>query len=205
MAQATAGTSSPAGAASAAIQPSERARLLARQQELQAAFDAEAAACRSRFVVTPCLEDVAKRRRLALQPLHERLLQLDEAERRERAQARREAVAARLAERERQQAAAAAQAASAATPAPRKPMWPRAPVGASAPAAVPESSRAQAREQAAAQRAVQAQQRAAAAAERQARVQQRLKERQAANRPVQPLPPAPAASRPASQEGSKGP
>jgi hypothetical protein len=168
----------------------ERPQLLARQAMLTESFDREAADCRSRFVVTSCLEDVARRRRAALEPLRERLLQLDEAQRQQRAQARREAVAARELQRQRQLAEAAAQAPGAASaPGPRQRMLP--PVSSAAPRAAQAASQAEARAQAAQQRAAEAQRRAEQGAQRQQRVRRKLEQRAAEGRPLQPLPAAP--------------
>lgn len=174
----------------------ERAQLLARQAELTQAFEQEQAQCRSRFVVTPCLEDVASRRRAALEPIRDRLLQLDERDRRERAGSRQQAVQAKLQERERRERAAAERAQQAASEAAAagpgkagvapRPAAPQAVLRAAAAA-----SQAAEREQAARARAEQARERQAQAQQRQQRVQKRLEERAAEGKPPQPLPTPP--------------
>ena len=73
----------------------ERAGIGAQRQRLEAEFAVEERACAGRFVVSGCVDDVRKRRRVALAPLRERELQLDAAERRQRADNRRAAVAAK--------------------------------------------------------------------------------------------------------------
>lgn len=79
--------------AEVAKQSDLRAQLLKEQGSLQGRFDEELAACRQRFAVTGCVEAVERQRRAALAPVRERLIQLDEAERLQRANARRQAVA----------------------------------------------------------------------------------------------------------------
>jgi hypothetical protein len=166
----------------------ERAVLLAQQQQLTSRYDLEASACRERFLVTDCIDEVNRRRRQALAPVRERLMQIDEAERQRRADERRQTLATKQKIREERLAAASA-ASAASSPRERQRMLPLAnPL-----APRPESAEAQ-RQQAAAERARQAQQRQAEAAERQARVARRLAEREARKGPVQPLPVPAAAS-----------
>ncbi len=71
----------------------ERARVQAERKRLEAAFDAEIVACRERFTVTACVDDVRVRRRAALAEPRARELAIDDLERRERAATRRQAVA----------------------------------------------------------------------------------------------------------------
>lgn len=75
-----------------------RQRLAAERQALEQRFDAEERVCADRFAVNACVDDVRARRRAALAPLREQLLQVDEAERRRRADERRAAVARKQAE-----------------------------------------------------------------------------------------------------------
>ena len=63
----------------------ERTRIAAERQSLTERFTAEESACRTRFAVNACLDDVRARRRAALAPLRERELRLAEAERQRRA------------------------------------------------------------------------------------------------------------------------
>lgn len=86
----------------------ERAEIAAAKRAAEAQFQAAEAACRERFVVTPCIEDARAERRRQLALLRDRELKLDDHERRHRAAQRGEAVA-------RKQAAAASAAASAAS------------------------------------------------------------------------------------------
>ena len=72
--------------------PADRARIQAQQQRLDAAFTAETAACRERFAVTACVDEVRLRRRDALAPLRAQTQALDEAELSVRASARRQAL-----------------------------------------------------------------------------------------------------------------
>lgn len=75
----------------------ERAGIAEHRRLMLKILAEEEAACRERFAVTACLDDVQRRRRDALAPLRERELRLDESERRARAEERRRAVAAKLA------------------------------------------------------------------------------------------------------------
>lgn len=69
----------------AAKPETERTQLLKEQASLQARFDSELAACRQRFVVTSCVEAAQQAQRASLASLRERLIQLDEAPRQQRA------------------------------------------------------------------------------------------------------------------------
>ena len=83
----------------------ERDRLVAERQVLVERDAAEERACRERFVVTACMDELRVRRRALLAPLRERELALDDAERRQRASDR---AAARLARPQPHSAASAA-------------------------------------------------------------------------------------------------
>ena len=85
-----------APAASAPSAPStaqQRARINADRDRIEAQFTTEQAACRQRFVVTACTDDVRLRRRAALAAPRAQASALDDRERNKRAAARREAVA----------------------------------------------------------------------------------------------------------------
>ncbi len=176
------------------VSQGERAQLLAEQQVMSQRFDRELAACRERFLVSDCIASLNHQRRVALAPLRERLLQIDETERQQRADARRATLAAkqkileeRMAGAQAAQAAQAADSASAVRS--RQPMLPP------APPPVPNADRVEAeatRQQQAAERVRQAQRRQTEAAERQARVLRRQAER-ASGKGTTPTLPVPAA------------
>ena len=92
VALAVGGTVAPRTAVAAGDEREDIARLRA---ALERDFAAEAAACRDRFAVNACLEDVGRRRRQALEPLRDREWRLEERERRERTAVRERAAAAR--------------------------------------------------------------------------------------------------------------
>lgn len=180
----------------------DRAALARERVRLEAAFDAEEAVCRDRFAVNDCLDAVRQRRREALAPLRERELALAEAERRERAAQRRRAIETRQ-QALRQPAPAAASApvvrvrpqASGVGARGRAPAA-RPEANAHPPAAAASSARRAGAEDDARARAAQAAQRAAAAERRreqaratQERVEQRLRERAAAGKAPDTLPP----------------
>jgi hypothetical protein len=79
----------------ARAQGSERESLVAERQGLVDRFAAEERACRERFAVTACVDELRVRRRAALEPLRERELALDDAERQQRANDRQTSRAAR--------------------------------------------------------------------------------------------------------------
>lgn len=117
-------------AAPAGATDDERTRIAQQRRAVSASFDAQERACAKRFTVTVCIDEVRARRRAALAPLRERELQIDDAERQQRATERRAAVAARQrAAKQRQLGAAVpqirlrepAQRASAAAPAVKAP------------------------------------------------------------------------------------
>jgi colicin import membrane protein len=157
----------------------ERQRIAAARSSVEARFAAEEAACRQRFIVTPCVDDVRVRKREALDGLRYQELRLDDAERRRRAAERLQAIEAR-------QAAAAARppAPVVAAPAPR----PSAAVAAAPRPPRPASDGAQA--EAAARRAAAEKRREAAAAD-QARIAEREAKRAPQQRKSAPLPTPP--------------
>jgi hypothetical protein len=63
----------------------ERERLVAERRHLNELSAAQEQACRERFLVNDCVAKVRARRREELRPLRERELQLDDADRRQRA------------------------------------------------------------------------------------------------------------------------
>ncbi len=164
----------------------ERARLVQQRKMLSETLAAEERACTQRFAVTACVDEIKLRRREALAPLRERELQIDEAERVQRATERRAAIAAKRA------AAASAPPASAAGLPELRVRQP----SAAGPSPQPASSArndAQGRAAAADQRARQLRQSRDEAAAAQQRVQQRLDARNASGHRSVPLP-VPAAS-----------
>jgi colicin import membrane protein len=70
----------------------QRAALQAERERIEAQFKAQELACRERFAVTACIEDVKQKRREALAGPRAQALALDDIERKERAETRREAV-----------------------------------------------------------------------------------------------------------------
>lgn len=163
----------------AAAADSERARLAQLRKQLSEAFSAEERACTQRFAVTSCVEAVRLRRRDVLAPLRERELQLDEAERLQRATDRRAAL-----ELKRAAAAAASVPASAVTPELR--VRPTAPAPSRPASGLRDHSEERAAQ--AEQRQHQALQRREEAAAAQQRVQRRQDERKASGRQAAPLP-----------------
>ena len=170
----------------------ERARLAAERQALLDRFAQEELACRQRFFVNDCAEDVRRRRRYALVPLRARELELDDAERQRRAAERRAAIEAK----QREQAARPAPASAPELP-PRSPAEP-ASAGPASPASAsqPSSAEAQARAAKAAERARASQRRREEAEAALQRVRRRLAEREAAGKSAAPLPVPGAASGP---------
>lgn len=182
----------PAGTAS-----DERAALAEHRRLLLNAFADEEAACRTRFAVTHCVDDVRRRRREALAPLREREWRIEEAQRRARAAQRRQAVAAK-------QAAAAASAAAVAAAAASMPMAmaaapTAAPMAASGAAsrsatvwrvrsAAAAASAAAAREAEAAARGREAEHRRSEADAVRARIERRQADRESSGRRSDPLP-----------------
>lgn len=166
------------GAASAREPGGERDALTRERSRLQARFAAEEAACRDRFAVNACRDEVRERRREALEPLRERELALDEADRRERAAERRRAI------RAKQEAAARRP-----PPPTESRLRPREPAPAASramPARTPPDRLA--RESEAAGRAAAAERRREEARATQERIDKRQREREAAGRAASPLP-----------------
>ncbi len=167
----------------------ELARIASQRQVLHERFAEEERACRSRFVVTACLDDVRARQREALAPLRERELRLADEGRQQRAAQRRGDIAAK------QQAAQARPAVPPASASrPRQPT-PGAPQPPPRPAPHPEDSAA--RDAQAQARVHAAERRREQAKAAQARVARRLAEQQVRGKAAQALPPPTAASSPA--------
>jgi colicin import membrane protein len=122
-----------AGAASDAEQ-AERAAIARERAEIEARYAARESECKTRFVVTSCIEEAKRDRRQSLDVLRARQLALDEAERREKTAARRAELAAQAADDARRDQERAARAASAPPAAAPLPLEPRHERGASAPA-----------------------------------------------------------------------
>ena len=76
----------------AADRAAERQRIDSERRAIEAGFAAEEAACRERFVVTSCVDDVRQRKRDALAGLRAEGLLLDDADRQARAAARLQAI-----------------------------------------------------------------------------------------------------------------
>ncbi len=178
-----------AGAAAAADLDvrAERERISRERAAAESRYAADEAACRTRFVVTACVDEAKARRREALGVLKSQELVLDEQERRRRAAARLEAIEAKQRE------------AAARPPLPAQP----APVireAASAPAARPQPAPSEAERAARAhdealraqRRTEAAEQRRQQAADDRARIAEREAQRRAkAKKPVTPLPSRP--------------
>ena len=164
-----------------------RVRLMNERQAVQDQFAEAERACQQRFAVSACVDDVRVRRRAALEPLRERELQLNDEQRRQRAQEREAARVARRTARETQALMAPAPAASRpqATPATPRPTPPR--------QAQPDPSSKAAE---AAARAKVAQQRREAALASQAEVARRLTQRRTEGKSLTALPTPEAASMP---------
>jgi hypothetical protein len=160
----------------------ERTRIAAERQVLLERFAQEERDCQQRFAVTTCLDDVRSRRRAALAPLRARELQLDDAERQQRAADRRAAIEAK-------QKAQAARPPP--TPAPEVRLRPPpVPASSASAASAPrhKTDDAQARAAQAAERAQAAQRRREAAEADRQRIERRLAEREAAGKVAAPLP-----------------
>ncbi len=85
-------------AAAAVGEDNERARIAAERAALNARFAERDRECRARFVVTSCVDDAKRERRLGLDGLKARQLKLDEAKRRARTEERRAELAAKAAD-----------------------------------------------------------------------------------------------------------
>jgi hypothetical protein len=170
----------------------ERTRLAAERQALVDRFAQEELACQQRFFVNACVEDVSRRRREALAPLRARELELDDAERQQRAAERRAAIEAK----QREQATRPAPAVAPALP-PRPPAAPASVLPASPASVSPQSgAEAQARAAQAAERARASQRRREETEAAIERVRTRVAEREAAGKSAAPLPVPEAASAP---------
>ena len=125
----------PLARAASAAEEAERGAIARERADIEARYAARERECRTRFIVTSCIDDAKRDRRQGLDALRARQLALDEAERRERTEARRAELAAKAAEDARRSEERAARAASApaARGAPR-PLEPRREGGAGAPA-----------------------------------------------------------------------
>lgn len=157
----------------------ERARIAAERQRIDERHAADTQDCRARFAVNACLEEAQARRRAALEPLRRRELDLDDAARRRRAAEREQAV-----ERTRQETLVRPPAPEAAAPPVRPPPPAASAVVAPRPAARPDGDAASA----AARRAEAARERRAAAAAEREKIRRREAERQARQKPSDPLP-----------------
>ena len=104
-----AGLLGPGGPAHAQ-QPAERERIAVERRQAEATFSAAQAACQGRFLLTQCLDQAREQRRLVMDSLQRRQLEIDDRARRERSAERQQAL--------QQRAAAAAAAASGAVPGP---------------------------------------------------------------------------------------
>jgi len=162
----------------------ERARLATVRQALIDRFAQEELACQQRFFVNACVEDVSRRRREALAPLRARELELDDAERQQRAAERRAAIEAKQREHAARPAPASAPELSPRPPADSASAWP----ASAASASQQSSAEAQARAAQAAERARASQRRREEAEAVLERVRRRVAEREAAGRAAAPLP-----------------
>ncbi len=169
----------------AADSAAERKRLAAERASIEARFRGDEAACRERFVVTPCVEEAKASRRLALAKVRDQELVLDDADRKLRAQNRRRDIADKRAHSAAQAASAASAAKPAsASPSARQALAAPAPASAEAPASRPALDGAAA----ASRRADKAAQRQEQARLRQQRIEQREREHQKKGRKAAPLP-----------------
>ena len=162
----------------------DRENIHRERQVIQQEYAVQEKACQARFAVTDCVEEVRARKRKALAPLRERELQLDAADRQQRAS-------------ERQAAVAAKKQAAAERPEPAPPVQPRlrksSPVPSGhIPVAPPPVDPTRATEAAA--RARDAESRKAAAKQTQDRIAKRLAERAQQGKLYKPLPVPGAAS-----------
>jgi hypothetical protein len=116
--------SAAAPSASSAASATERQRIASERAAAEARFAARERECRTRFVVTACIDEAKSERRDTLDKLRARQLGADEVRRRERAAERQSELAEKAAEdarleKERAARAAAASASGAASQAPR--------------------------------------------------------------------------------------
>ena len=116
--------SAAAASASSAASANERQRIASERAAAEVRFAARERECRTRFVVTACIDEAKSERRDALDKLRARQLGVDEVRRRERAAERQSELAEKAAEdarldKERAARAAAASASGAASQPPR--------------------------------------------------------------------------------------
>jgi hypothetical protein len=167
------------GGARAQAAAGERHRIEVERRQLEARFAADDAACRERFEVTRCVDEVKARRREALGGLRQQELLLADAERRQRAAARMQAIEAKRIDAESRPPAPPQPA-----PVLRRAQPPR------AAAAEPHDARRHDAQEAvaAAQRASAAATRRAAAADDRSRIAEREAQRASEARKSAPLP-----------------
>lgn len=114
------GASAAASAPAAAGSPAdERERIARERAEVRAAFAKQEAACRERFVVTPCIDAARRAQREALSRLNREEAVLGDEQRRERAAQRARTIRERISADDALRSREAARAASAARPAER--------------------------------------------------------------------------------------
>jgi hypothetical protein len=156
----------------------ERHRIEAERRQLEAGFASEDAACRQRFEVTRCVDEVKARRRAALGGLRQQEMLIADAERRKRAAARMQVIEAKRIDAESRPPAPLQPA-----PVLRRPLPP-------SPAAASHAARRLDAQEAAAaaQRASAAATRRAAAADDRSRIAERESQRASEARKSAPLP-----------------
>jgi hypothetical protein len=86
----------PAWAISAADDAAERQRIAAEQAQVEQAYAARQAECRTRFIVTSCLDAARRDRREAMEKLRQQEVVLDEAQRKQRAAERIDEIRAKV-------------------------------------------------------------------------------------------------------------
>src|SRR4051812_43403834 len=89
-------TAAPAWAISAADEAAERRRIAIEQAQVEQAYAAREAECRTRFVVTSCIDAARHDRREAMEKLRQQEVVLDEAQRKQRAAQRIEEIRAKV-------------------------------------------------------------------------------------------------------------
>lgn len=157
-----------------------QARIAAERAALADRAEREAAECRQRFAVTPCLDEVRRRQRQAQASLDAEQRTIDEARRAQRLAERQAEVDRKQAEVARRAATPASAAAPPSAPASRQPVEPVPPRKAPSDAAAKAAARAEAARQLQAE--IQADQ---------ARIRERQARRAASGKPVHPLPAPP--------------
>jgi len=109
----------------ARAEESERANIARERADIEARYAERERECRTRFVVTSCVDDAKRDRRRGLDALRARQLKLDEEIRQERSATRRAELATKAAEDARRDQERAARAASAPAERAGKPLEPR--------------------------------------------------------------------------------